>query len=221
MTWYNLTIICPTITLNINVTDAGGRPVNDAAVRAQELLGGRYYSNTTTANGAVSLNCPFGKYTVMVLKNGVTVNETTVNLNETSVNLPVTCSFYGFDVSVRATDYFGQPIPNVNVTLQWSEWHDSRIAGGDGLATFGNTFGGNLNVTIRLTGQTEPCVVRTVSVDNSTSIEVRIDRYVMLAGMLVEARQLLAIVIVVIAAILFLSVELARRRWHKPKENEA
>jgi hypothetical protein len=219
-TWYNLTIICPTMTLNINVTDARGRPVNDAAVEAQELLGGRYYSRTT-ANGAVSLNCPFGKYTVMVLIKGVTVNETTVSLNETSVNLPIVCSFYGFDVSVQAVDYFGQPIPNVNVTLQRSEWRDSRLAGGDGLATFGNTFGGDLNVTIRLAGQSEPSVVSSVSVDNSTPIEIKIDRYVLLAGMMVEASQLLAVVIVLIVAVLFLSVEVFRRRWRKPKENEA
>jgi hypothetical protein len=218
-TWYNLTIICPTMTLNINVTDARGRPVNDAAVEAQELLGGRYYSGTT-ANGAVSLNCPFGKYTVMVLIKGVTVNETTVSLNETSVNLPIVCNSYGFDVSVRAVDYFGQPIPNVNVTLQRSEWRDSRLAGGDGLATFGNTFGGNLNVTIRLAGQSEPSVVSSVSVDNSTPIEIKIDRYVLLAGMMVEASQLLAVVIVLIVAVLFLSVEVFRRRWRRPKENE-
>jgi len=219
-TWYNLNITCPTITLNVNVTDAGGRPVNDAAVEAQELLGGRYYLGTTTS-GAVSLNCPFGKYTVMVLINGVTVNETTVSLNETSVNLPIVCNSYGFDVSVRAVDYFGQPIPNVNVTLQRSEWRDSRIAGGDGLATFGNTFGGDLKVTIRLAGQSEPSVVSSVSVDNSTPIEIKIDRYVLLAGVIVEASQLLAIVIVVIVAVLILSVEVFRRRWRKPKENEA
>jgi len=219
-TWYNLNITCPTITLNVNVTDAGGRPVNDAAVEAQELLGGRYYLGTT-ASGAVSLNCPFGKYTVMVLINGVTVNETTVSLNETSVNLPIVCNSYGFDVSVRAVDYFGQPIPNVNVTLQRSEWRDSRIAGGDGLATFGNTFGGDLKVTIRLAGQSEPSVVSSVSVDDSTPIEIKIDRYVLLAGVIVEASQLLAIVIVVIVAVLILSVEVFRRRWRKPKENEA
>ena len=218
-TWYNLTIICPTMTLNINVTDARGRPVNGAVVEAQELLGGRYYSGTT-ANGAVSLNCPFGKYTVMVLIKGVTVNETTVSLNETSVNLPIVCSFYGFDVSVRAVDYFGQPMPNVNVTLQRSEWRDSRLAGGDGLATFGNTFGGDLNVTIRLAGQSEPSVVSSVSVDNSTQIEIKIDRYVLLAGMMVEASQLLAVAIVLIVAVLFLSVEVFRRRWRRPKENE-
>jgi hypothetical protein len=218
-TWYDLPIKCPTMTLNINVTDARGRRVNDAAVEAQELLGGRYYSGTT-ANGAVSLNCTFGKYTVMVLIKGVTVNETTVSLNETSVNLPIVCNSYGFDVSVRAVDYFGQPMPNVNVTLQRSEWRDSRMAGGDGLATFGNTFGGDLNVTIRLAGQSEPSVVSSVSVDNSTPIEIKIDRYVLLAGMIVEASQLLAVVIVLIVAVLFLSVEVFRRRWRRPKKNE-
>jgi hypothetical protein len=43
----------------------------------------------------------------------------------------------------------------------------------------------------------------------------------LLAGVIVEASQLLAIVIVVIVAVLILSVEVFRRRWRKPKENEA
>jgi len=218
--WYNLTIICPTMTLKINVTDANGRPLNNADVEAQEQLGGPYYSGTTS-NGLVNLNCPFGKYNVTVYVNNVDVNETTVSLNETSVNLPIVCSLYGFDVSVQAVDYFGQPIPNVNITLQRSGWLDSRITGGDGLAAFDNTFGGDLNVTVRLTGQSEPCVVRMVSIGNSTPIEIKIERYVMLAGMMVETSQFLAIIIFVVAFVLVLSAEVFRRRRRRPKENEA
>ncbi len=218
--WYNLTIVCPTMTLKISVTDAYGRPLNSADVEAQEQLGGPHYSGATV-NGLVDLNCPFGKYNVTVYVNNVDVNETTVSLNETSVNLPIVCSLYGFDVSVRAVDYFGQPIPNVNITLQRSGWRDSRIAGGDGLAAFGNTFGGDLNLTVRLAGQSEPCVVRTVSIDNSTPIEIKIERYVMLAGMMVETSQFLAIIIFVVAFVLVLSAEVFRRRRRRPKENEA
>lgn len=218
--WYNLTVIVPTLTLKINVTDAYGRPLNNANVEAQEQLGGPYYSGTTT-NGIVDLNCPFGEYNVTVYVNNVDVNDTTVALNATSVVLPITCASYGFDVSVHAVDYFGQPIPNVNVTLQRSGWQDSRIAGGNGLAAFSDTFGGDLNVTVRLAGQSEPSVVTTVSVYNSTTIDVKIGRYAMLAGMMIETSQLLAIIIVVVAFALVLSVEVFRRMRHRTKETKA
>lgn len=218
--WYNLTVICPSMALKINVTDAYGRPLNNAYVKAQEQLGGLYYSGTTV-NGIADLSCPFGEYNITVYMNNVDLNETTVALNATSVVLPITCDSYGFDVSVRAVDYFGQPIPNVNITLQRSEWQDSSIAGGNGLAAFSDTFGGDLNVTVRLAGQSEPSVVTTVSVNNSTTIDVQIGRYTMLAGMMIETSQLLAIIIVVVAFVLVLSVELFRRMRHRTKETKA
>ena len=217
--WYNLTIIVPTLTLRVNVIDANGHPVSNAVVTAQELLGGPYYSGVT-ADGSISLSCPFGRYNVSVFINEVKVNETTVNLNETSLDLSVICGFYGFDVSVKAVDYFGQSISNMNVTLQRSGWQDSRLAGSDGIATFTNTFGEDLTITIRMSGQTEPCVVRTVYVANSTMVELKIERYVMLAGMMVETSQLLAMIIVVLVVLLILSFEIFIRRQRRPKENE-
>jgi len=40
--WFNVTIICPTLTLQVNVTDANNQPISNAAVNVQEVMGGLY-----------------------------------------------------------------------------------------------------------------------------------------------------------------------------------
>jgi hypothetical protein len=217
--WFDLTIICPTLTLQINVTNVNGQPINNAIVKVQELKGGLLYEGNTV-DGLVTLNCTLGRYTAGVYVNGMKLNETIVNLNETTVNLSIKCGLYGLDVSVRVVDYFGQTVPNVNVTLQRSGVQDSRAAGADGRVLFGNIAGGELQVIVRLSGQSEPCVVTTAFIDNSTTIEIKVDKYVMLAGLLVETSQLITVIIIVLIVILILSVEILRRRRFKPQKNE-
>ena len=217
--WFDVPIICPTLTLRVNVTNANRQPINNALVKVQELMGGLYYQGNTV-DGVVALNCTLGRYTVGVYANGIKLNETTVDLNETIVNLPINCGLYGLDISVKVVDYFGQAIPNVNVTLQRTGMQDSRIAGSDGLVAFNNIVGGNLQVTVRLSGQSEPCVVMTNFVDSSKTIEIKIDKYALLAGMLVETSQLLTAILIVLIVVLFLVLEIIRRRRHKPQESE-
>ncbi len=218
--WYDLAITCPTVTLNVSVTNAKGQPIEGAIVKTQELLGGQYYEGTTV-NGLVSLSCPFGKYTVGVYVSGTKVNETTVKLNETTVNLPINCGLYGLSVSIRVVDYFGQGIPNANVTWQRSGLEGSSIAGADGKVSFNNIIGGDLQVTVRLSGQSEPCIIARAYVDAAVeSVEVKVDKYVVLLGMFVETSRLVATIIIVLALILILSLEIVRRRRFKSHKIE-
>jgi hypothetical protein len=219
--WYDLPITCPTMTLNVSVTNAKGQPLEGSLVKAQELLGGQYYEGNT-ANGLVSLNCPFGKYTVSVYVSGTKVNETIVSLNETTVNLSINCGLYGLSVSIRIVDYFGQGIPNANVTWQRSGLEGSNIAGADGKVSFNNIIGGDLQVTVRLSGQSDPCVITRAYVDAAVeSVEVKIDKYIVLFGTLVETSRLVATIIIVLALILILSLEIIRRRRFKPQKSES
>ena len=219
--WYDLSITVPTMTLNVSVTNAKGQPLEGSLVKAQELLGGQYYEGNT-ANGLVSLNCPFGKYTVSVYVSGTKVNETIVSLNETTVNLSINCGLYGLSVSIRIVDYFGQGIPNANVTWQRSGLEGSNIAGADGKVSFNNIIGGDLQVTVRLSGQSDPCVIARTYVDAAVeSVEVKIDKYIVLFGMLIETSRLVATIIIVLALILILSLEIIRRRRFKPQKSES
>jgi len=218
--WYDLAITCPTMTLNVSVTNAKGQPLEGSLVKAQELLGGRYYEGNTV-NGLVSLNCPFGKYTVSVYVSGTKVNETIVSLNETTVDLPINCGLYGLSVSIRIVDYFGQGIPNANVTWQRSGLEGSSIAGADGKVSFSNVIGGDLQVTVRLSGQSDPCVIARTYVDAAVeSVEVRIDKYIVLFGMLVETSRLVAAIIIVLSLMLILSLEIVRRQRFKSQKSE-
>jgi hypothetical protein len=219
--WYDLQIICPPRTLQVNVTNANGQPISNAIVKAQELMGGIYYERIIE-DGFVALNCTQGRYIVGVYASGVKLNETYVDLYEEISNVTINCGLYGLTISVRVVDYFGQSIPNVNVTLQGSGLRNSSLAGGDGTVVFSNALGGDLEFVVRLAGQAEPCVVARSFVGNSTTVDIKIEKYVILAGLLVETSRLLTVMVIVLTVILILFLEvLRRRRQPKPQKSES
>jgi hypothetical protein len=221
--WFNLTILCPTYTLQVNVTNpnANDQPISNALVKIQELMGGLYFENATTADGTVVFNSPLGKYIVGVYVSGIKLNETVVNLNDTFVNLPISCKFYGLNILIQVVDYFGQPIPNVNVTLSLDGLQRWNLAKSDGIAEFSDAIGGNLTVAVYLPGQLQPYMVSPLYVDGSKTIQIKIERYTMLAGLLVETSHLVTSIIIVISVIVILSLEVYRRRRLKPKTGKS
>jgi hypothetical protein len=217
--WFELDVICPKISLQVNVTSGNLTPISGAQVNLTEVRGGLQYFEATGVDGGATFSCTLGKYLVEIYdQGGIKLNETTVNLNQTA-NLAVSCSIYGLDISIRVVDYFGQPIPNVNVTLQRTGQRGSHVAGADGLASFSNIVGGSTQVTVRLSGQSDPCVVTTTYLDSSRTIELKIDRYVALAGMLLETAHLLTLIIVVLIVVAILCLEVLRRRRLKPQKS--
>jgi hypothetical protein len=219
--WFELNVICPKISLQVNVTSGTLNPISGAQVNLTEVRGGLQYFEATGVDGGATFSCTLGKYLVEIYdQGGIKLNETTVNLNQTA-NLSVSCSIYGLDISIRVVDYFGQPIPNVNVTLQRTGQRGSHVAGADGLASFSNIVGGSTQVTVRLSGQSDPCVVTTTYLDSSRTIELKIDRYVALAGMLLETAHLLTFIIVVLIVVAILCLEVLRRRRLKPQKSDS
>lgn len=212
---FNISVNCPKMTLKLNVTDADRQPINNATIRASEANGGLNYMVTTT-DGSATLNCTLGRYLVETYVGEIELNETTVNVNNTVVVLPIYCSLYGLNAYVKVVDYFGQPIANVNITLQRDGLQDSRITGSDGVALFSDTIGGLSQVIIRLAGGTEPYVVVTASVDKQpTTVEVRIEKYVTLAGSLVEMSTLITVILILLTLIAAFSLEIVRRKKSK------
>ncbi len=209
--WFNLTVICPTLTLQVNVTDASDQPIHNATVKIKELMGGLHYEGNTV-NGTVFLNCTFGKYNVEVYTNGIKMNRTTIDLFKNK-SLLINCRYYGLTVYVKIVDYFGQPIPNANVTLQREGLPPrSNRTESNGVATFGSVIGGSLQITIYLNDQTQAFTGKTYSVEKSTTITMGIERYVLIAGVLVETSHLTTALIIAAALILILSIEIYRRK---------
>jgi len=219
--WLELNVTCPKISLQVNVTSGNLNPISGAQVNLTEVKGGLQYSNATGVDGSVAFSCTLGKYLMEVYdQSGIKLNETVVNLNQTA-NLSVSCSLYGLDLSVRVVDYFGQPIPNVNVTLQRTGQRRSDVAGADGMASFNSIVGGSTQVAVYLSGQSDPCVIKTTYLDSSRTIELKIDRYVGLAGMLLETAQVLTLIIVVLIVVVILCLEVLRRRRLKPQKGDS
>ena len=220
--WINITIVCPTMTLQITVTSATGQAINNATVKAREVSGG-FITEGNTVNGILALNGIFGRYLVEVFMYGIKLNATTVDLNQTVVNVTIVCDSYGLSISIKIIDYFGQPISGANVTLKQGNWQDFRLTGSDGIVNFTNTIGGNMQAVVYLPGQTEPYTMRTFSFDSSTTqpLEIKADKFMLLGGFLVETGQVATTMLVVAIVVLILSLELYKRRRAKLQKSES
>jgi len=221
--WFNVTITCPTFTLQVNVTDASNQGASDVLVKVQENMGGIHYEERTDAQGMAIFNSStFGKYQIGAYdSDGIKLNEVAVDLfQDQNISLP--CQLYGLTVTIRILDYFGQPISNVNVTLHRGDVAvRSILTQGDGNAVFSGLTGGSLRVIVRALDQTQPFKEGTYSVLSSTTIEIRADKYVMLAGFMVETSQLATVVIIAATVLFVLAIEIYRRKRLEPKKAES
>ena len=218
--WFNVTILCPSKTLTLNITENHRNPLPNARVKLIEQMGGISYNETTDDAGKVVINCTFGKYSVKVYADNILLKETSVDLfNDTYRE--IYCQLYNLTVSVKVVDYFGQPISNAKVTWQLDGLQNSALTKSDGLATFSNIIGGDLRVAVYLPEQSQPSIVTTLFVDSSETIEIKLDEYVILAGFLVATSYLLTAIIIAVTVILALSIEIYRRKRLKPQKSSS
>jgi len=218
--WFNVAILCPAKTLTLNITESHRTPLPNARIEVIEQMGGISYNETTNDVGIATINCTFGKYQLKVYIGNVFLNGTFIEMfNDTCIE--IYCKLYNLTVSVKIVDYFGQPIPNANVTLQRNGSQNSSLTKSNGMATFSNIIGGDLQMMVYLPGQSQPCVETTSSVDESTTIEIKIGKYVIIAGFLVETAQLTTAIIIVAAIILILLIEIYRRKRLKPQKTSS
>jgi len=218
--WFNVTILCPPKTLTLNITENHRNPLPNARVELIEQMGGISYNETTYDDGKVVINCTFGKYTVKVYTDNILLKETSVDLfNDTYRE--IYCQLYNLTISVKVVDYFGQPIPNANVTWQAYDLQNSTLTKSNGIATFSNVIGGDLQVTVYLLGQSQPLEVTTSFIDSSRTIEIKLDKYVVLAGFLVETSYLTTAIIIVATVLLVLLIEIYRKKRLKPQKSSS
>ncbi len=224
LAWNDIVIMCPEKTLYVNVVDANSQPITNAKVEATEFMGGLRYSDYTTQNGNVTLNCIIGVYRVRVYYNGVFLNEGTVELfNENTTT--IRCSLYNLPIFIKVVDYFGQPIPKVNVVLERNGVQiGSKLTEADGIAEF-TEIGGELTIKVYLANQDQPIAAFKCSIlearNEANPLTVKIGSYIVLAGFLVETAQFTTIILIVAALVLFAVIEIVRRRRFKKVETEA
>lgn len=211
----NIVILCPEKSLHVNVVDAGGQPIANAMVEAQELMGGLHYVSYTDQSGNATLNCIIGIYRVKVYSNDILLKETIIELfdeNTTTIH----CTLYNLPIYIKVVDYFGQPIPNANVTLERNGIKiSSKRTRNDGIADF-TEIGGNLTVKVYLGNQEQPALTFTCSVvearGETNPIKVTLGNYVILAGLLMETAHFSMIVLAISAIALFSIIEFGVRK---------
>ena len=220
--YVDIIIVCPAKRLHVQVIDANNQLVENVTVKAQELMGGLIYTNTTYTDGTVDLDCTFGRYTVKVYQGNILLNETKFDLFDDK-NVTIKCQLLGLYVSLKVVDYFGQPIPNANVTLQREGLPvRSMQTQSNGLATFDNLIGGaRAQIAVYLFDQTQPCITKGFDLSEPTTIEIKVEKYVLLAGFYVETSQFITAIIIAATVILILSIEVYRRKRLKSQKSSS
>jgi len=217
--YVNVTVLYPTRKLNVQVLDANNQPIPSATLKAQELTVGLFVEGEAV-NGNATLNCYFGRYSVKVFFGGILLNETVFDLTSSDAEFNVTlkCQLYGLNIAVRVVDYFGQPISGANVILHSGSLQDTKQTDSSGTATFTSAIGGEIQIEVYAPGHSEPCVTKTFNVGESTVLTIKVERYAVLAGFLVETGTLSTAIVVAITAILIIMLEVYRRRRFKRQE---
>lgn len=220
--WVNVTFVCPVHSVRVQVYKGDGQPLGSVVVKIQESLGGLYSQGNTNENGIVTFDSALGVYTVAVYDgSGLKLNETSVQLFQDQ-NVTIICSLYGLTVTVKVTDYFGQGLANVNVTLQRQGVGPlSNPTQGDGTATFNNVVGGEFQIAVYMGDQTDPIAAVEQTIGSSMTVQLKLDRFVSLGGLLVDISQFAIAILTVLTVMLVVVLEICRLRRARHQKVES
>jgi len=212
-------ITCPTETLTLSVVGYSGEAISGARIELVELTNGLFYSATTDSSGTVTTQVTFGMYRARVYQGSIPINDTNVSAFSSNQQ-QIRCTLYGIQVTVSVLDFFGHPMPNINVTLNGPATERlSAITQSDGTAAFNNVIGGILQFVAFAPGAQDTYQAVTLTVNQPTTVQVRLDRYVALGSLLIPVSSLIAILIVIAGIVVFVVVEVLRRRLvHRANE---
>ncbi len=207
------TIIVPSRNLSLNIVGYNLSAIPNARIELVEVTNGIFYSATTDSSGTIAPSVTFGLYRVRVYKDNILVNETLIEAFENSQR-QIRCTLYGIQLSVSVVDFFGQPFADANVTINGpgsERW--TKMTQGDGTATFDNVIGGDLQIVAFASGAENDYQAVTVTVDQPTTVNIKIDKYVHLGPVLLPASVLLTAITIIVAILMFVSIEVYRRKY--------
>jgi len=220
---FNLTIICPPRNLEVQVMDSNLAPLPGATVKAYELTFAYPAGESETDDsGKATLKLTFGKYELKVFMNDVLLNETEVDLilqNET-VLLTINCRIYDVNLSVKVSDFFGNPIPNakVEVAKEKTPYRWESPTNASGIASFPKIVGGNCQIKVYIGDSATPCLTQSVYIDQAKTITFKASRYVVFLGFLMETMvfsTLITLIVVALLALIFFAYLLLKKRVRK------
>jgi hypothetical protein len=217
-----VTILCPSRNLNLAILDYNGAAIPNTRVELFETTSGLFHSAVIDASGTVTLEVTFGRYRLRIY------TDTNILLNETVIEVfsdtekQIRCSLYNIPVSVLVVDYFEQPIPNVNVRLHGPGIGTrSATTQTNGTTTFSNVIGGSMQVIAYPEGKENSFEAVNLQIEEPTTIKIKMAKYILIGPFLIEASVLATFVIFLLAIILFVAVEVYRRRRAKLVNSES
>ena len=180
-------VTCPNEPLTINVVSYSHSAIPNARIELTEITNGLFYTVNANSDGSASSQVTLGTYRLQVYQDNIMINQTTLSVFASS-QIEVWCSLYGIQVSVSVVDLFGNPISNANVTINGQGTERlTALTASDGKATFNNIIGGNMQVVAFAPGAQNSYQAITVNVNQPTSVQVKIDKFVALGSLLIQS----------------------------------
>jgi hypothetical protein len=214
-------ILCPSRTLALTVLDYNMAAIPSARIEMFEVTNGLFYGNVTDGSGTVAIEVTFGKYRLRFYTDNILLNETIIEVFS-NTQREIRCSLCNIQVWVTVIDYFAQPIPNVNVQLNGlGIGTRSATTQTDGTATFSNVIGGNMQIIAYPTGMEHSYEAMNLQVEEPTSIQIKMAKYFLIGPFLIETNVLVTCIIIFAVILLFLSLEIYRRKRAKPANRES
>ncbi|MGB9915260.1 MAG: carboxypeptidase-like regulatory domain-containing protein [Candidatus Bathyarchaeales archaeon] len=200
-------IICPAQIISLTVLDYSKNAIPNARIEMFEATTGVFYGIETDTTGAATLEVTFGKYKTRVYTDTILLYETIIEaFNDTQQKIQ--CNLCNIQVKVAVVDYFGQPIPNVNVLLKnigGTSW--PAVTQADGVATFTSVIGGSMQIIIYHEDVKKAYEAVTVQINEPTTIQVKMAKYVLIGPFLVESSVLATLIIIIAGLTLLLTLE--------------
>jgi hypothetical protein len=208
-------ILCPSRKLTLKIIDYNRAAIPTARIELVEVTNGLFHGDVSNAAGALTVDVTFGKYRLRVYKDDILLNETVVEVFS-DAQREIRCSLYNIQVSVKVVDYFRQPIPNINVMLHGPGIGTrSDTTAADGTATFSKVIGGNMQIIAYPEGMENSYEALNVQVEEPTTVQVQMSKYILIGPFLIESSVLATFVVIVLAVVMFVSIEVYRRKRAK------
>ncbi|TRO51871.1 hypothetical protein E2P61_04910 [Candidatus Bathyarchaeota archaeon] len=218
---FEVVILCPSRTLILNINDYNRAAIPNARIELVEVTNGLFNGATTDTQGTVTVEVTFGKYRLRVYNDEILLNSTVIDVFNDS-QLEIHCTLFNIQLSVKVVDYFDQPIPAMSVVLHRSgiePWSSTTQA--DGVATFSNVIGGDMQIIAYPEGSENSYEAANILIEESKEVEIKLSKYILIGPFLIESSALLTFIVILITILLFMSIEFYRRKQSRTADSES
>jgi hypothetical protein len=214
-------ILCPSRTVTLKISDYNLAAIPNARIEVFEVTSGLFHGAITDAAGTVTVEVTFGKYKLRVYKDDILLNETVIEVFS-DAQREIHCSLYNIQVSVKVVDYFQQQIPNINVMLFGPGIGTlSAKTQANGTTTFSDVIGGNMQIIAYPDGLENSYEAVNLQIEEPKEIEIRLAKYILIGPFLIESSALATFIVILLAIIMFVSIEAYRRKRTKSASSES